>query len=145
MTQDPKQVAVIGLWHQGVVAAACLTEWGYDVIAADYDTARIGNLQAGKAPLFEPGLDELLARGIASGGLRFTSKPAEAVDGRPFVLLMHDTPVNENDESDLTEILRTVAAFRPPWRTASRCMSRPRSRSEIRRTDARRPSRAAEP
>jgi UDPglucose 6-dehydrogenase len=113
MSKDPQQVGVIGLWHQGVVAAACLTEWGYDVIAADYDTARITNLQAGRAPLFEPGLDDLLARGIASGRLRFTSKPAEAVDGRPFVLLMHDTPVNENDESDLTEILRTVADIAP--------------------------------
>jgi UDPglucose 6-dehydrogenase len=50
-------IAIIGLWHQGVVAAACLTELGFTVIAADADAVRIEALREGRAPLFEPGLD----------------------------------------------------------------------------------------
>jgi UDPglucose 6-dehydrogenase len=106
-------VAVIGLWHQGVVAAACLADWGYDVLASDPDRARIEKLAKGKAPLFEPGLDDLLAKGLTTGRLRFTDDPAQAVADRPIVLLMHDTAVNDNDESDLTEIFNAVKTFAP--------------------------------
>ena len=63
------KAAVVGLWHQGVVGAACLADLGFDVIGVDGDAARIGKLQQGRAPLFEPGLDELVAKGIGSGKL----------------------------------------------------------------------------
>jgi UDPglucose 6-dehydrogenase len=106
-------VAIVGLWHQGVVAAACLADWGYDVVGADFDAARIGRLQEGKAPLFEPGLDDLLGAGRRSGRLTFTTDLRRAVDGRKIVLLMHDTPVSESDQSDLTEIIRAVEEIAP--------------------------------
>lgn len=106
-------VAIVGLWHQGVVAAACLADWGYDVVGADFDAARIAKLQSGKAPLFEPGLDDLLAKGRAAGRLNFTSDLRSAVHAREFVLVMHDTPVSESDESDLTEIIRSVEELAP--------------------------------
>jgi len=106
-------VAVIGLWHQGVVAAACLTEWGYDVVGADVDPARIARLNEGRAPLFEPGLDDLLGQGCRTGRLKFTADLRSAVEGRDVVLLMHDTPVSESDESDLTDIIRAVETMAP--------------------------------
>lgn len=106
-------IAVVGLWHQGVVAAACLADWGCDVVAADRDAARIAKLAKGEAPLFEPGLDALLASSLRAGRLRFTPRLAEAVAGRPVVLIAHDTPVNANDESDLTEILLAVREMAP--------------------------------
>jgi len=106
-------VAIIGLWHQGVVAAACLADFGYEVLAADHDRERIDALNGGKAPLFEPGLDELIQKGIASRRLRFTSDVAGAVRGHAHVLLMFDTPVNENDESDLSEIFATAKEIAP--------------------------------
>jgi UDPglucose 6-dehydrogenase len=76
-------VAVVGLWHQGIVGSACFADWGYDVLAADTDAGKIATLNGGKAPLFEPGLDELLAKGRASGKLNFTTNVADAVRGRP--------------------------------------------------------------
>lgn len=106
-------VCVIGLWHQGVVGAACLAELGHDVVAADYDAARVARLAEGRAPLFEPGLDALVGRGLASGRLRFSADVAGAVRGRPYVLLMFDTPVNERDESDLTEVFAAAADIAP--------------------------------
>jgi UDPglucose 6-dehydrogenase len=111
------KVAVIGLWHQGIVGAACLADLGFDVTAGDFNKARIDNLSRGFAPLFEPELDELLARGIASERLRFTSDVAAAVVDCPLIFWMFDTSVNEADESDLTELFdaaRAIAATVAP-------------------------------
>jgi len=105
------KIAVLGLWHQGVVGAACLADMGHEVVGADSDSDRIERLAQGKAPLFEPGLDALLGKGIASGRLTFTNDPAAAVRDAPHVFVMFDTPVDENDESDLTEIFRTFKSI----------------------------------
>ena len=107
------KVAVIGLWHQGVVGAACLADLGYDVLAADTDRERIDRMTEGKAPLYEPGLDELLRRGLDSRRLQFTTDLSAAVRGRPNILLMFDTPVDDNDDSDLGEIRAAVSAIAP--------------------------------
>src|SRR5262249_15553978 len=102
-------VCVVGLWHQGIVGAACLADLGCAVVAADHDAEKVERLNAGRAPLFEPGLDELIQKGRASGALSFSADVGRSVEGCPYVLIMFDTPVNERDESDLTEILATVA------------------------------------
>ncbi len=68
---------------------------------------------AAKRPLFEPGLDELIQKGLRSGKLTFSSDVAGSVKGCPFVLIMFDTPVNERDESDLTEVLETSVEIAP--------------------------------
>jgi UDPglucose 6-dehydrogenase len=107
------KVAVIGLWHQGVVGAACLADIGHDVVGADSDVDRISRLSEGKSPLFEPGLDDLLAEGIVSGRLKFTSDLVVAVRDAQYVFIMFDTPVNDRDESDLTEIFRTFELIAP--------------------------------
>lgn len=109
MSTTSQRVAVIGLWHQGVVGAACLADWGHQVVAADHDFERIRALARGQAPLFEPGLDELIQSGVKSGRLSFTTNLEAAVSGCPVVLLMHDTPVNDNDDCDLSGIFRAVA------------------------------------
>jgi len=102
------KIAIIGLWHQGVVGAACLADLGYDVLAADHDGDRIKGLQEGKAPLFEPFLDDLIQKGLESGKLQFTTDVPGCVTERDYVLLMHDTPVNEKDESDLSSVFNAV-------------------------------------
>jgi len=112
-----RRIAVLGLWHQGVVGAACFAEAGYHVMAVDPEPERIQRLAQGHAPVFEPGLDELLQRGLASGHLQFSTDAAGAVRGCREVLLMQDTPVNERDESDLTpvfEIVKAVAGHLEP-------------------------------
>jgi UDPglucose 6-dehydrogenase len=107
------KAAVIGLWHQGVVGAACLADFGFDVIGGDLDSARIATLARGRAPLFEPGLDVLLEKGISAGRLTFTTDLATAVTGRPLILWMFDTSVNEADESDLDELFRAARMIAP--------------------------------
>jgi len=101
------KVAVLGLWHQGVVGAACLAQMGHEVIAADTNADTISRLRSAKAPLYEPGLDELLAKGVNSGKLTFTTDLAHAAQAAPFLFVMFDTPVDENDESDLSPIFGT--------------------------------------
>jgi UDPglucose 6-dehydrogenase len=107
------KIAVVGLWHQGVVGAACLVDMGRQVVGADANADVVAQLNAGRAPLFEPGLDDLLKKSIGSGRLAFTSDIAEAVRGASYVFVMFDTPVDENDESDLAEIFRTFEAIAP--------------------------------
>src|SRR4029077_12097560 len=107
------KIAVLGLWHQGVVGAACLAEMGHDVIAADTSAESIAKLRAGKASLYEPGLHDLLVKGVASGKLTFTADLAAAAGDALFVFIMFDTPVDENDESDLSPIVSTVDTIAP--------------------------------
>ena len=113
------KIAVLGLWHQGIVGAACLAEMGHDVTAADPNAETIARLSR-RPPhrLFEPGLDDLLAEGIASTGrLTFTTSYARmrCAKDAPFVVfvIMFDTPVNERDESDLDGIFACVEAVAP--------------------------------
>ena len=113
------QIAIIGLWHQGIVAAGCLADLGYEVCACDLDELKVSSLSLGHSPIYEPELDELLKRGISNGNLSFTSNPAEAVKGKEFVFLMFDTPVDENDISDLTCIFNIVEIIAPHLRKDS--------------------------
>jgi UDPglucose 6-dehydrogenase len=105
------KIAVLGLWHQGVVGAACLADMGYEVVGADPDAERVARLRNSQAPLFEPGLDERLGKGVKSGRLSFVTDYAQAVRDAPFVFVMFDTPVDENDQSDLSEIFRAFEAI----------------------------------
>ena len=97
-------IAVIGLWHQGIVGAACLAEAGHSVRAAGADESVLRGLRDGKAPIYEPGLDDLLTQELKSGRLTFPDSLETAVQGADVVLLMHDTPVDEKDQSDLTPL-----------------------------------------
>lgn len=98
------KITVFGLWHLGSVTAACCAKH-FDVIGLDFDDAVVGNLQQGKAPLFEPGLNELLAAGLQNKSLHFTTDVRSACNSADVLWLCYDTPVNENDESDVTFVL----------------------------------------
>ena len=86
------KVAIIGVGHVGLVSAACLAEWGHDVIGMDDDAARIDRLVRGEMPFYEPGLDELVARHTASGRLRFSHDLVEAIDGAEVAFVCVGTP-----------------------------------------------------
>lgn len=90
------QIAVAGLWHLGCVTAACLAHAGHDVVAVDPNADVIRDLNAGKPPLFEPGLEELIREGIASGKLH-PETDITKVRGAEIVWVTFDTPVDEND------------------------------------------------
>jgi UDPglucose 6-dehydrogenase len=104
----PLHVAVVGLWHLGSVSAACLASLGHIVIGMDEDSNRLAKLSMGNAPVYEPGLDELLAAQIASGRLTFTADLEDAVGRSDVVVVAHDTGVTEMDEVDMGLIQKSV-------------------------------------
>jgi UDPglucose 6-dehydrogenase len=99
------KVCVIGLWHLGCVASACLADLGYRVVGVDKDRKRVKDLIADKPPVFEPGLAELIKAGLDTGRLSFTADLKSGVKGARFVYITYDTPVDDNDDVDLSEIL----------------------------------------
>ena len=96
------KIAVQGLWHLGSVTAACCAKY-FDVVGLDFDEANVARLNSGKAPLFEPGLDELISAGRAS--LFFTTDEKIACANANVLWLCYDTPVNDKDESDINFVL----------------------------------------
>jgi len=106
------KITVLGLWHLGSVTAACCARH-FQVVGLDFDAATIAGLQAGRAPLMEPGLNELLAAGLAAGRLSFTTDPATALAGCDVLWLCYDTPVNENDDSDPKFVLANLRRALP--------------------------------
>lgn len=101
------KIAVLGLWHLGCVTAACGAKH-FDVTGLDFDAANVDRLRSGHAPLFEPGLDELIQSGLAAGRLRFTSEIAAACAQADILWVTYDTPVDEDDRADLDSVLREV-------------------------------------
>lgn len=101
-------VCVLGLWHLGCVNAAGLASVGHRVVGLELDVVALPTLQAGKAPLFEPGLDALMQQGLAGGQLRFTSDVVDAVAGIAILLVAYDTPVDENDVADTDYVMERV-------------------------------------
>jgi UDPglucose 6-dehydrogenase len=97
-------LTVLGLWHLGSVTAACCAT-RFRVTGLDFDSANVAKLQSGKAPLFEPGLDDLIAAGLAAKNLSFTTDAAAACAHADILWCCYDTPVNEDDESDVEFVL----------------------------------------
>ena len=98
------KITVLGLWHLGSVTAACCARH-FEVVGLDFDAAVVERLGQGKAPLLEPGLNDLLQAGLASGQLRFSTDPAEACAQADVLWACDDTPVNADDESDVDHVL----------------------------------------
>ncbi|MGB6431909.1 MAG: nucleotide sugar dehydrogenase [Candidatus Acidiferrales bacterium] len=105
------RIGLIGLWHLGTVAAAGLASLGHTVRATDPDTRTVASLERSEPPVFEPGLAEAVRREQAAGRLQFVASVAQAVEGADAVYVTFDTPVDENDHSDLTPILNAVDAI----------------------------------
>jgi UDPglucose 6-dehydrogenase len=103
------KVCVIGLWHLGAVTSACLADLGYNVEGVDFNTKVIANLNAGIPPLFEPDLEEMIRKNMACGRLEYTTDLEGSLRGAAYVLLTYDTPVNEQDDVDLSQIFDVVA------------------------------------
>lgn len=82
------------------MTAACLAEH-FDVVGCDLDSRTVSDLKAGRPPIFEPGLEDLVRTGIASGRLTFAEKIREAVADADIVWITFDTPVNEDDTADV--------------------------------------------
>ena len=107
------KICVQGLWHLGSVTAACLASVGHDVVGLDGDSNNISNLNQGKAPLFEPGLDEMIQNEINEGHLRFAQSSREAVAEAELLWVTFDTPVDEEDHADVEFVLGKIKSVLP--------------------------------
>jgi UDPglucose 6-dehydrogenase len=99
------KVAVIGTGYVGLVLGACLADTGNDVVCADLDAAKIDGLQRNILPIFEPGLDVIVARNQRSERLSFTTDVASAVQHAQFVFIAVGTPADEDGSADLRYVL----------------------------------------
>ena len=93
------KVCVLGLWHLGSVISACIASKNHEVIGIDENLRNIKNLNKNKAPIFEPGLNELIKKGLKSNKLTFTNEKKKA-NNAEILWVAFDTPVDENDIAD---------------------------------------------
>jgi UDPglucose 6-dehydrogenase len=101
------KVCVLGLSHLGAVTAACTASLGHRVVGIDFDESRVAELSRSIAPVFEPGLEELITAGLASGNLRFASTLNEAGD-IDVLWVACDTPVDDDDSADTDFVLSQI-------------------------------------
>ena len=101
-------VCVQGLWHLGTVTAACLAAVGHKVTGLDLDRATISALQAGTAPVNEPGLEDLIRKGLASGHLRFSAEIEKALEDIDVLWIAYDTPVDDDDNADVNFVAAQI-------------------------------------
>ncbi|MEY4964862.1 MAG: hypothetical protein RL274_445 [Pseudomonadota bacterium] len=96
---------MIGTGYVGLVSGACLSEFGHEVICVDKDPAKIATLRQGGIPIYEPGLDEIVAANVKSGRLSFTTDLKEAVSNAEVIFIGVGTPSRRGDgHADLTYV-----------------------------------------
>ena len=99
------KIAMIGTGYVGLVSGVCFSDFGHDVICVDKQAAKIEALQQGRVPIYEPGLDELLARNVAAGRLSFTLDLGAALKGADAVFIGVGTPTRRGDgHADLSYV-----------------------------------------
>jgi len=99
------KIAMIGAGYVGLVSGACFAEFGVDVVLVDTDASKIEALKAGRIPIYEPRLDELVADNAREGRLTFTTDLDEAVAGAEAVFLAVGTPTRRGDgHADLSYV-----------------------------------------
>ncbi|HKL77416.1 MAG TPA: UDP-glucose/GDP-mannose dehydrogenase family protein [Gammaproteobacteria bacterium] len=105
------KVSVVGTGYVGLVTGACLAEAGNDVVCMDVDEAKVERLRAGEIPIYEPGLEPLVAENVAAGRLAFTTDMAECVDHGLFQFIAVGTPPDEDGSADLRYVLDVARAI----------------------------------
>ena len=99
------RITMIGTGYVGLVSGACLSDVGHQVVCVDKDQRKIDALKKGVMPIYEPGLDALVARNVAAGRLSFTTELAPAVDGADAVFIAVGTPSRKADgHADLSYV-----------------------------------------
>jgi len=96
---------MIGSGYVGLVSGACFSDFGHDVVCVDKDARKIDALNAGRIPIFEPGLEQLVATNAAAGRLRFTTDLKQAISGVDAVFIAVGTPSRRGDgHADLSYV-----------------------------------------
>jgi UDPglucose 6-dehydrogenase len=105
-------IAVVGLWHLGTVTAASLASAGHDVVGFDDSSETVAGLAAGRPPVFEPGLEDLVRKEMTAGRLRWSSDSRD-LGAAEIVWITYDTPIDEEDRADVDYVVARVEAILP--------------------------------
>ncbi|MEC8699364.1 MAG: UDP-glucose 6-dehydrogenase, partial [Pseudomonadota bacterium] len=104
------QIAMIGTGYVGLVSGACFSEFGIDVVCVDMDAEKIARLEDGNLPIYEPGLDVLVADNVSAGRLSFTTDLSAAVASSDVVFIAVGTPSRRGDgHADLSFVHAAAA------------------------------------
>ncbi len=112
-------VSIIGSGYVGLVTGACFAEVGHNVTCVDNDSRKIEILRAGKVPIYEPGLEELIHRNVSAQRLRFTSSVKEGVENSQVVFIAVPTPPQHDGSVDLSfieKVAREIAGVLTDYR-----------------------------
>src|SRR3954468_5707505 len=123
LTGGRMKVAVLGLGYVGTVTAAGLAASGHEVVGVDVDPFKVGCIAAGRSPVVEPGIDQLVQKAVAAGRLRATDRIADALAGADVSLICVGTPSSSNGGTDLRFIERVASDLR----LAMECVAPPAS------------------
>ena len=91
------KIAMVGSGYVGLVSGACFADFGHDVVCIDKDASKIERLENGVMPIYEPGLDDLVAANVKAGRLSFTTDLAEGIRGASAVFIAVGTPSRRGD------------------------------------------------
>lgn len=105
------RIAIIGLGYVGLVSAACFAELGAEVFCIDTDRRKIEGLRQGLIPIYEPGLKELIDRGVHSGRMHFLHTISELTDKIEIIFIAVGTPSNEDGSADLSQVFDVAQAI----------------------------------
>ncbi len=108
------KICMIGAGYVGLVSAACFSEFGWEVTCVDKDKNRLAMMKAGKSPIYEPGLDDLISRNMKAGRLLFSDELGPAVSQADVVFLAVGTPMRRGDgHADLSYVYQAVEELAP--------------------------------
>jgi UDPglucose 6-dehydrogenase len=100
------KIAVVGTGYVGLVSGVCFSDFGHEVVCVDKDADKVARLKSGEVPIYEPGLDELIAKNTEAGRLSFTTDLAEALEGAEAAFIAVGTPTRRGDgHADLTYVM----------------------------------------
>ncbi len=99
------KIVMIGTGYVGLTTGACLAELGHDVTCIDRDAAKVASLEAGEIPIFEAGLDDLVAANVAAGRLTFTTEFGDVIPEADAVFLAVGTPSSPTGKADLSQVM----------------------------------------
>jgi len=117
--QHGMNLAIVGSGYVGLVTGACFADVGHNVICVDNDPRKIESLRAGKVPIYEPGLEELIHRNVAAQRLRFTGSIKEGVDHSQIIFIAVPTPPQPDGSVDLSfieKVAREIAGVLTDYR-----------------------------
>lgn len=101
------KIAIIGTGYVGLVSGACFSQFGYDVVCVDQNSEKIRDLQSGIVPIYEPGLEKVIADSRNAGHLEFTTDLASACHNAIAIFIAVGTPTNEKSgQADLTYVFK---------------------------------------